>query len=175
MEEAAKETVIIVHGTWAAPKPNECKWYQPPKDMPNTASFVAKLDAALKQRGSPARCWAHCKDGAPIFHWSGENNWIERSRAGVDLVHYVRKLRDDGWLCHIVAHSHGGNIVADVMRELTVPRLDVVRANSVATVYNVAGLSKRTYVYPGLVRPTINAIGRGGFDSLFAAVHYKFL
>ena len=73
MDDTAKETVIIVRGTYAAPRPGASRWYQPTEGMPATEGFIAKLDAALQERDSPARCWAHCTQGNPIFQWSGEN------------------------------------------------------------------------------------------------------
>ena len=33
--DAQKETIIIVHGTWAAPEPDKCKWYEPPNKLPS--------------------------------------------------------------------------------------------------------------------------------------------
>jgi hypothetical protein len=50
MEEAAKETVIIVHGTYAAPKPGVSRWYQPAEGVPAT-EFITKLNHALQKRG----------------------------------------------------------------------------------------------------------------------------
>ena len=125
MEEPLKETVIIVHGTWAAPDPAKRRWYQPADGVPAAEGFVSKLDAALQKRGSPARCWAHCTKGNPIFRWSGENSWIARTRAASALGDYVAKLRTEGWLCHIVAHSHGGNVVVEALPQIiTAPDSD---------------------------------------------------
>lgn len=104
------ETVIIVHGTFAAPEPGERTWYQPGDD------FVAHLDAALAQRGSTARCWSHLS-GQPPFSWSGENNWLERTRAAADLIAHVDKLAP-GQIFHLVGHSHGGNVIADAIPQL---------------------------------------------------------
>jgi hypothetical protein len=118
MEELAKETVVIVHGTWAAPEPDKTQWYQQPDSTSATKGFVGKLDAALQERGSVARCWAHCTEGNPMFQWSGENSWIARTRAARALADYVAKLRGEGWSCHIVAHSHGGNIVAEALPQI---------------------------------------------------------
>ena len=119
MDETAKETVIIVHGTWAAPEPEGSRWYQPVSSIPSAiAGFTAKLDAALQERGSPARCWAHCTQGNPIFQWSGQNSWIERTHAASALGHYVAKLRKEGWRCHILAHSHGGNVVVEALPQI---------------------------------------------------------
>jgi len=118
MEEPAKETVIIVHGTWAAPEPAAKRWYQQIDGGKLAAGFVAKLDAALQKRGSPARCWAHCPAGNPIFQWSGENNWIARTRAASALGDYIARLRKDGWRYHIIAHSHGGNVVVEALPQI---------------------------------------------------------
>jgi hypothetical protein len=119
MEESAKETVIIVHGTWAAPEPGVKRWYQPGDGVTAAGEFVSKLDAALQKRGSPARCWAHCTQAHQIFHWSGENSWIARTRAAAELGKYVLNLRKEGWCCHIVAHSHGGNVVLEALPQTT--------------------------------------------------------
>ncbi|MFA6204771.1 MAG: hypothetical protein WC689_01010 [Methylocystis sp.] len=115
MNNPRKETVIIVHGTWAAPQAGTVKWYQPPEGGASTSNFVAKLDAALQERGSPARCWAHCGTSENIFHWSGENSWIDRITAASKLQEYIRNLENDGWRCHVVAHSHGGNVTVDAL------------------------------------------------------------
>lgn len=114
--EIRKETVILVHGTWAAPQ-GDCKqWYEVPAHDGAEPSFVTKLDAALEQRGSPAKCWAHCKNLSPIFSWSGKNNWIDRAQAASNLADYLATLYADGWQCHIVAHSLAGNAVIEAVR-----------------------------------------------------------
>lgn len=115
MEASTKETVIIVHGTWAAPEAGAIRWYQPVYGVPSAGGFVSKLDHALGERGSPARCWAHCSEGSQIFHWSGENDWVARTTAASALREYVIALQNDGWRCHIVAHSHGGGVVAQAL------------------------------------------------------------
>ena len=87
--------------------------------VPATGGFIAKLNDALQKRGSAARCWAHCSQGDQGFHWSGENSWIDRTEAASELGNYVRKLRNKGWCCHIVAHSHGGNVVVEALPQIT--------------------------------------------------------
>jgi hypothetical protein len=114
-EASTKETVIIVHGTFAAPEEGATRWYQPVAGAPASDGFIAKLDAALSLRGSPARCWAHCSESAQIFHWSGANDWVARTNAAAALRDYVAELQKQGWRCHIVAHSHGGSVVADAL------------------------------------------------------------
>jgi hypothetical protein len=120
MEGSAKETVIIVHGTWAAPEAGKVRWYQPTDGAPAAEGFIPKLNAALQERASPARCWAHCAQSEQIFYWSrGENSWITRTHAASALGSYVAKLRNEGWRCHIVAHSHGGNVVIEALPQIT--------------------------------------------------------
>src|SRR6516162_1968892 len=103
MEEAAKETVIVVHGTFAAPQPGASRWYQPVAGVPATEGFIAKLNDALQKQGSAARCWAHCRQGDQGFHWSGENSWVARTQAAAELRSYVLNLRNEGWCCHIAS------------------------------------------------------------------------
>jgi len=121
MPESVKETVIIVHGTWAAPDPERRRWYEPVDGRPGGEPFPAKLDAALRERGSAAQCWAHCSQGDPIFQWwPGDNSWIARTRAASALASYLTKLRSEGWRCHIVAHSHGGNVLLEALPQINV-------------------------------------------------------
>ena len=106
----AKETVVVVHGTWAAPLASQGCWY----DL-REGTFATQLNAALEKHGHPARCWAHCAETEEIFAWAGENNWLARTTAAEHLTKYVSKLRDGGWKCHVIAHSHGGNIVLEAL------------------------------------------------------------
>ncbi|MGH2481944.1 MAG: hypothetical protein ACRDHW_20010, partial [Ktedonobacteraceae bacterium] len=123
MEDSTKETVIIVHGTYAEPMEGTRRWYQPSGGVHAGKGFVEKLDDALEERGSFARCWAHCSRSNQIFKWSGKNGWIERTHAASKLGDYVTSLRNIGWRCHIVAHSHGGNVVVEAMpRLIAAPR-----------------------------------------------------
>jgi hypothetical protein len=119
MDETAKATVIIVHGTFAAPRQGVSQWYQPAEGMmPATEGFIAKLNDALQKRSSAARCWAHCSQDDQGFHWSGKNNWVDRTGAAAELGDYVLNLRKEGWCCHIVAHSHGGNAVLEALPQI---------------------------------------------------------
>jgi hypothetical protein len=119
MSDVAKETVIIVHGTWAAPKPDKTQWYQPIEGSGMADGFISKLNNTLQERGSPAPCWAHCTPENQFFRWSGENSWTARMQAATALAAYVRQLQSEGWRCHTVAHSHGGNIVVDALSQIT--------------------------------------------------------
>lgn len=120
MRAGGKETVIIVHGTWAGPEASVRRWYEPSNDG-YVEGFPSKLDRALQRRGSLARCWAHCESRSGIFTWSGHNNWIGRARASAELADYVNRLQNEGWRCHLVAHSHGGNVVRDALPRILTP------------------------------------------------------
>jgi pimeloyl-ACP methyl ester carboxylesterase len=114
VKETIKETIIIVHGTWAGLEAGKNRWYQAAEGIDAAQSFPAKLDAALKERGSPARCWAHCIKSDQIFHWSpGANDWVTRTRAAAALADYVANIQNKGWECHLIGHSHGGNVVLE--------------------------------------------------------------
>ena len=125
-----KETVIIVHGTFAAPydgpedpatSERPKKWYEPGSD------FCRQLDEMLAAKGSSARCWAHldeCGEEAKqraarrtgYFCWSGQNAWIDRSAAAKAFMAELKFLiKEKGWTCHVVAHSHGGNVVLEAL------------------------------------------------------------
>jgi hypothetical protein len=117
MEQSAKETVIIVHGTWASPDAGQDPWYHPSSNPP-ADGFISRLNAALQERGSMAQCWSHCPEGGQPFYWSGENSWFSRTRAADVLADYILKLQKEGWLCHVVAHSHGGNVVAEALPKI---------------------------------------------------------
>lgn len=110
----SKETIIIVHGTFSAHVAEVPKWWHPT----SRAEFIPRLHQALEARGVAARCWAHCEEGLPVFHWRGRNNWIDRADAAAQLAQYLRDLSRAGWTCHVVAHSHGGNVIVDALRIL---------------------------------------------------------
>jgi hypothetical protein len=114
-DELPRETVIVVHGTWAGLRSGTTSWwFRTVEAGGNAPSFSAKLDEALEKRGSRARCWAHCDRDDQVFHWSpGANSWIERTRAAAALADYVAELQNHGWICHLVGHSHGGNVVIE--------------------------------------------------------------
>ena len=117
----AKETVLIVHGTFSGPVEGKPRWYEPGSE------FCRRLDERLAARGSPARCWAHldeCGDelrrraarSTAYYSWSGNNSWIDRSAAAKQFWDEIEYLaREKEWTCHVVAHSHGGNVVLEAL------------------------------------------------------------
>jgi hypothetical protein len=110
------ETVIPLHGTFARPNSENLQWYEPSDGGEPEASFIARLDKCLAQKGSSARCWAHC-DGKRdrIFSWSGDNTWIARSEASRRLAVLVKELLLEAWRVHIVARSHGGVVLLEAL------------------------------------------------------------
>lgn len=108
---ATRETVIVVHGTFAKPGADGdvCWWERGGK-------FCLQLDCMLEEYGSIARCWAH--DGE-CFRWSGANSWTARAKAASDLRAYIYRLSKQGWTCHVVAHSHGGTVLLETLRDLS--------------------------------------------------------
>ena len=113
-----KETVLVIHGTFAAPKQGVESWYAPGSE------FCSELDERLERGGSPARCWAHLdecgedlrklgKRETPWFSWTGINNWLDRTAAARSLGQELAFLSKCGWRCHLVAHSHGGNVALE--------------------------------------------------------------
>ncbi len=118
---AARETVLLVHGTFsnrdpeAAAAATESKWYEPGSDA------CRRLDEELERRGSVARCWAHLgadeKRNRACFRWDGQNSWLSRLDASTQLRAELRRLAKENWIVHLVAHSHGGNIVIDAVTD----------------------------------------------------------
>ncbi|WP_072387111.1 hypothetical protein [Hyphomicrobium sp. CS1BSMeth3] len=113
-EDEVKETIILVHGTWAAPMESTRQWHQLHDGADSELSFAAKLDAALERHGSQARCWAH-EDGGSTFAWAGTNSWIDRTHGASSLAETIKALQAENWKCHIVAHSHGGNVLTEAV------------------------------------------------------------
>lgn len=108
----SKETIVLVHGTFSSPREGVRQWWQggPGSD------FASKLDGALEKRGIEVRCWSHCTE--PSFHWSGDNDWVERAAASAALSRHISDLARAGWRCHLIGHSHGGNVIVESVNAL---------------------------------------------------------
>jgi len=97
-------TVILVHGTFAAPKAGVTQWYQ--GDPGTKDSFAGRVEAALRADG----------DTRPIvwqaFTWSGKNDHGERLKAAAALCEKIQRLQETspGEEICLIAHSHGGNV-----------------------------------------------------------------
>src|ERR1700754_3163859 len=103
------ETIVIVHGTFA----ETFDWWLPGSD------FCRTLDRLLGESGCEARCWSHVPspDDPLLFRWSGLNSEQARVDAAEDLAAYlaIHLKNEDIERVHIIAHSHGGNIVANAL------------------------------------------------------------
>lgn len=121
--------VVIVHGTFANPTydkyPSSDCWWS------SYGSFAKALDQALERHGSDARCnapverLAILRDDRPYWlGWSGGNSEVERRQGAYELAQYLRALQSDDTIgtIHIVAHSHGGNVVRRALRYLNAPK-----------------------------------------------------
>src|SRR5882724_874914 len=103
------EPVLLIHGTWANLASSSLHWWQPGSE------FCFKLDEALKSKGSRASCWATTSftlgDKPPVFAWTGANRESERRMGSEALADLIPWLEGQNRPYHIVAHSHGGNVV----------------------------------------------------------------
>ena len=110
MSASERETVFIVHGTFSGPSSDPApRWYA------HGESFSARLDAALADAGSDARCWRHLQTGEQGFSWDGANDWLSRAKTATRLRDQLQRLHRQGWTVHVVAHSHGGNVVLEAI------------------------------------------------------------
>lgn len=105
--KATVDPVILVHRTFATPCPGQLQWYERGSD------FCKALDAALLARDVTARCWPTLEQEAAGFSWNGENDWLSRREAAQSLHNAIRSFNGH---CHIVAHSHGGNVALEALQ-----------------------------------------------------------
>jgi hypothetical protein len=112
VSEESTETVLLIHGTYANEEPS---WWLP------ASKFCEQLDSALLQVKSIARCWAHIGTQKGDFAWTGDNLESQRRIGGDSLAKKITALETTGEVhrYHIVAHSHGGNVVLHALRSLT--------------------------------------------------------
>jgi pimeloyl-ACP methyl ester carboxylesterase len=111
LDELPQETVLIIHGTFAN---RPASWWLP------GSNFCRKLDSALLQRKSRARCWAHIGSLKDVFAWTGNNLEAERRIGGDRLAKELTDLEISADISryHVVAHSHGGNVALHALRSL---------------------------------------------------------
>jgi len=115
--------LLVIHGTFNAPTPGEIKWYQPGSTDPQ--NFCHQLEMQLEKLGLPDAVWRSFNTD-DAFHWSGANDHNERLSAAERLANTFEQivLKDSTARIHVVAHSHGGNVVLRSM-ELYRTRLRV--------------------------------------------------
>jgi hypothetical protein len=127
-----QEVVLVVHGTFANPTRDSTTYDRPRAWWETFGSFTKALDEALERRGSKARCHTPVERtlfrrggaGASWFGWSGDNSEVGRRRGAYELSQHIRFLHRDPGVSriHIVAHSHGGNVVRRALRYLNDPQ-----------------------------------------------------
>jgi len=135
-----QEHVVIVHGTFANPTydayPSSSYWWS------TNGSFAKALEAALERHGSAARCTPPMEQlltlrrDRPVWcGWSGGNAEVERRQGAYDLARHLRALQSDDTVrsIHIVAHSHGGNVVRRAMRYMNDPTRKLGRVITLGT------------------------------------------
>lgn len=109
MPETQPELVILVHGTFAASDSDYGGgWWQA------GGRFGTKLNERLQGK-------ARCADIGEVFHWSGKNLESERRAASQKLADRFLELEAKGHPYHVIAHSHGGNVVLAAIAECRRP------------------------------------------------------
>ena len=110
----SRETILLIHGTFANKAVSARAWWLPESE------FCQKLHSYLSQRGSAARCWSGFGTQNGVFAWTGDNLEPERRIGGDSLAKEITDLEasPDIGCYHIVAHSHGGNVVLHALRSL---------------------------------------------------------
>lgn len=94
-----EDLVILVHGTFAHSTDDHGPgWWQ------CGSLFWEKLNRRLSGQ-------AHCSDSGEVFHWSGKNLETERRQASHDLADLFLRFEEQQRPYHVIAHSHGGNVL----------------------------------------------------------------
>ncbi|HEY5868193.1 MAG TPA: hypothetical protein VI542_21965 [Candidatus Tectomicrobia bacterium] len=100
-----KHVILLIHGTWGR---DPAGWYQPACSDENFASRLAAKLAGTPLEGA---VWG----GTEVFEWSGENTHQARLTAARELAERLLEIRQrhpaERLRFHLVAHSHGGNVV----------------------------------------------------------------
>jgi hypothetical protein len=102
--DITSKVIITVHGTGDATVDDENpKWWQP------SSPFIARVFKRIKAEGMEADVHS--------YYWGGANSQAERMKSS---ERFAKKLKSDfsDKEVHIVAHSHGGNVVLDALSQL---------------------------------------------------------
>lgn len=129
----ARETTVFIHGTWAS----EETWWLPGEDD----SAADRLETRLQRRGLSGSVWRGLRDQPDVvdlasepvskqsaiqnlFTWSGLNSHSDRVNAAGILRTSMERLAEhhgcspaDPLPLHVVAHSHGGNVLLEVLKQ----------------------------------------------------------
>jgi hypothetical protein len=103
--------VLVIHGTWNPPDSVSPTWHQLHES--DSQNFCRKLNDALEGLGFGRAVWRHVSGQEIHFGWSGTNKDADRIAAGQALCELIWSIvrRDPSARIHLVAHSHGANVV----------------------------------------------------------------
>lgn len=118
----SRAVTLIVHGTFAA----EAAWWR--LGEKGDVTFADRLEQRLAELGSPGTVWRPALDAGfdySRFTWSGRNRDRDRRRAARQLATTLEALAkrmeatpEQPLTVDFVAHSHGGNVVLDLLGRL---------------------------------------------------------
>lgn len=105
--------VLVIHGTWNPPEKGgkPMKWFQlDPNDPEN---FCYRLNQELASGSLQNAVWQQCPGTDVTFEWSGDNTHEAREEGAKKLCELLGRMRraDPQARIHLIAHSHGGNVV----------------------------------------------------------------
>jgi hypothetical protein len=109
--------IHLVHGTWANPEKSKVRptWSEP------GGSLEMSLRESALRKYAKSDLWEKVRF-AKVPSWSGRNSFGARNQAVVDLQKYLHDVLYDPQKTFgrhlVIAHSHGGTVVAEALRNL---------------------------------------------------------
>jgi len=101
-DSGATRAIVTVHGTWAGDRDLETpRWWE------KNSAFCGNLASAMQHERNPVDFHE--------FMWSGENSFLNREAATKALIDFLEPLSKAYNTIDLIAHSHGGNIVANAL------------------------------------------------------------
>ena len=118
-DHSERHYVLIIHGTFSAPRPGTPTWYQP--DPP--ATFCRELQDCLSAETSDFADAVWRDYDLTQFSWSGENEHFARLSAAFSFAQLCERLVkvQPHARIHVIAHSHGGNVLLQAIERLLEP------------------------------------------------------
>lgn len=99
--------LLTVHGTFAGSLENEGKhWWQ------RGSQFAGRLQSGIAAKTGVT-------PQVLPFHWAGTNSEFDRMIAGRRLAAVMRHLEKKKRPYHLLAHSHGGNVIVEAVSRFT--------------------------------------------------------
>ena len=114
---ARNHYVLVVHGTWAAPAEGERPWFGRYEDPGN---FCWELEERLRGTDLDGAVFRAMPKNQRYWSWTGENSHYARLKAADSLAQEIERIAaaDPQALIHVVAHSHGGNVLLKTIEQL---------------------------------------------------------